>query len=369
MFREYAKPVAIFAASRLVNLSALAVSMIVTPGATFADVLQRWDGVWYLAVARAGYPDHVPTGSGTAAQSTISFFPAFPMLVRGLHIVARVGYLTSALVIVALAGAAAAVALHRLVRRIRDEATADAVVAVCCFFPGTIALSLPYSEALALLAVIVCCLALLQERWVIAGVAGAVATATRPNTLGVVAAAAVAAFIAIRTQQRTGDLPPSARLRPIVAPVLAAMGFVGFVGYLWARTGSLTALTDSQRRGWNGGVSFAQSITDVVDYIGQPGDTGLAIIVMSIAVAVVSIVVLVVAKDMPLPLKVYGVVTLLIGLTTIGMRPRFVLLAFPIFLAWADRAKGGILAALVGTSAVLLGTYTVLMTNPGYPSP
>src|SRR5438128_829027 len=70
-------------------------------------------------------------------------------------------------------------------------------VALFCFFPGAMVLSLAYSEALMLALAIGCLLALLKERWVTAGVLGAFATATRPNAVALVAACAWAAGTAI----------------------------------------------------------------------------------------------------------------------------------------------------------------------------
>ena len=357
MTRRIVKPVAIFAVSRLVNLTALVVSKTLTPPSTMGEVFRRWDGAWYVATAQFGYPDTVPEGDG--AQSTISFFPAFPMLMRLADRATGAGLVVSGVVIVAIAGAVAAVAFHRLTAHLRDDDTADRATALLCFFPGTIALSLVYAEALALLAVVASCYWLVREKWVLAGLAGAIATATRPNTLGIVVAAAVAAYLANRRHRS---------VVPFAAPILSIGGVGAFVLYLWARTGRADALVVSQRTGWRGGFSPGQSVVDLADYLREPTDTGRFVIAATIVFSVASIVVLVRSK-LPLPLVVYGVVTLLIGMTTIGHRPRFALLAFPIFIAWAARVRPAVHSTLVGASAVLLGTYTVLMTNPGYPSP
>src|SRR3954452_850199 len=190
-------PLALFAGSRLVTLPAFGVSMLLTPGSNFAKVLREWDGGWYLNVAANGYPRHVPTSFGPEAQTTIAFFPLFPALARGVSEITGLGLETSAMVIVLLCGAASAVLLWQLVARLRDAATADRAVALFVFFPGTMVFSMVYSEALAVMLVIGCCWALVERRWVIAGVLGALATATRPNTGAVVLAAAVAAAIAV----------------------------------------------------------------------------------------------------------------------------------------------------------------------------
>ena len=67
----------------------------------------------------------------------------------------------------------------------------------------------------------VCFWFLLEERWLLAGVAAALASATRPNGVALVAACAVAAFIAIRQRRDWWSL---------VAPLLAPIGFIALPG-------------------------------------------------------------------------------------------------------------------------------------------
>jgi len=237
---------------------------------------------------------------------------------------------------------------------------ADATVALFVFFPGTIALSMVYSEALAVALVIGCCWALLERRWIVAGVLGALATATRPNTGAVVLAAAVAAFLEIR---RHGDW------RALAAPVLAPLGLIGYLGFLWWWTGDVNAWGDTQWHGWHERFVPHQSALDVIHYVrGRFHDVSLMVVVLTILFAIVAAV-LVVRSDMPSVLKVFALGTIAIGMTSAGLRPRFVLLAFPVFLALADRLDRTSLLVVVGGWAVLLGCYCVLMSTPFYPSP
>src|SRR3954451_12063034 len=353
-------PLALFAGSRLVTLPAFGVSMLLAPGGGIAKVLRQWDGGWYLNLAANGSPRHVPMTFGPEAQTTIAFFPLFPALARAVSTVTGLGLEASAMVVVLLCGAAASVALWSLVARLRDDATADATVALFVFFPGTIALSMVYSEALAVALVIGCCWALLERRWVIAGILGALATATRPNTGAVVLAAAVAAAIEVR---RHGNW------RSLAAPLLAPLGAIGYLGFLWWWTGDAMAWGDTQWHGWHERFVPHQSALDVFHYVrGRFHDVSLMVVVLTILFAILAAV-LVLTSDMPAVLRVFAVGTLAIGMTSAGLRPRFVLLAFPVFLALADRLDRTSLLVVVGGSAVLLGSYCVLMSTPFYPSP
>ena len=78
--------------------------------------------------------------------------------------------------------------------------------------PGSFVLSFSYSEALMLALVGATLLLLLDERWLLAGLSAAAATASRPNAIAICAACAVAAWIAWR---RHHDWRALARTVPV----------------------------------------------------------------------------------------------------------------------------------------------------------
>jgi hypothetical protein len=66
----------------------------------------------------------------------------------------------------------------------------------------------------------------------------------------------------------------------------------------------------------------------------------------------------------PIPFKVYGAgVGLLHLMTSLGPRPRFILAAFPLIVALADRLKGLSFTVVFGTFAVVLGAVGVLTVS------
>jgi hypothetical protein len=71
--------------------------------------------------------------------------------------------------------------------------------------------------------------------------------------------------------------------------------------------------------------------------------------------------------SMPLWLKVYALVTLAFTMNSFGARPRFLVMAFPLFIGLADRARGTSLTILVGGFAGLLMIYLVMMSTPFFP--
>jgi Gpi18-like mannosyltransferase len=343
-----------------VSLAALGVGMLFTPGANLVKQFRAWDGGWYLSIATHGYVRHIPPGTGNPAQANVAFFPLFPILVRAVHTVTGMGLERSGAAVVCVFGAGASVGFWLLVRRLRDEATADRAVALFVFFPGTIVFSLLYAESVALCFAIFCCLFLLERRWVLAGLCGALATAARPNAAGVVVAAAIAAVFAFRERRS---------LRPFVALVLAPLGAIAFFLFLWSWTGSWRSWNDVQRRGWHDRFVWDQSWIDIHRWLRHPWhDVSLTVIVLSTIFGVIALVLLL-RTAMPVWLKAYALVALAFTMTSLGMRPRFILMAFPVFIALADRARNTSLTFLVGSFAGLLTVYTVIMSTPFFPFP
>ncbi|HKN40392.1 MAG TPA: hypothetical protein VJ456_14950, partial [Acidimicrobiia bacterium] len=111
------RAVRVYGWSRLLTLvTALAAGLRVGGGPM--PFLNIWDAGWFLAVARDGYPHRIPTAAGHAVQSTLAFFPLFPLL---LKIVAVLTPLSDALAGVAVslaAGAVAVVMIHRTALRL-----------------------------------------------------------------------------------------------------------------------------------------------------------------------------------------------------------------------------------------------------------
>ena len=81
----------------------------------------------------------------------------------------------------------------------------------------------------------------------LAGLAAAVATASRPNAIAICAACAVAAWIAWRRHRDW---------RAWIAPALSPLGAVAFQLFLWARTGEPGVWFRVQDEAWSEGVSF-----------------------------------------------------------------------------------------------------------------
>ena len=219
--RTLSRPLLIYTASRAVTFLAAWTVTIGHPGMRVFDVLGRWDGTWYIKAATEGYPASLPHHLiGVAAQSPIAFFPAYPALVRFVWWLTPLSPLASAVLVSFLVGAVATILIGLLAKQVTgDEDTAERAVILFCFFPGAIVLSLVYAEGVMIIGAALCLLALLQRRWVLAGAAGAVASAARANGLVLTLCCA---WVAVEAIRRDRDW------RALAAPLIAPLGTLAY---------------------------------------------------------------------------------------------------------------------------------------------
>lgn len=350
-------PVAAYLTSRFTVLVAMWLADVAVADRSFFDLGKRWDGGWYFQTALVGYPHEVPTVAGRAVQSTLGFFPLFPMAARAVAVLPGVGPLTAAVAISLVGGLVATVLVWRLADVVWDRATADRAAVLFAFLPGSFVFSIAYSEGLMLALSAACLVLLYRQRWLLAGLAAALATATRPNALALVAAAAVAAVLAIRRDRTWSAL---------VAPALAPAGFVAFNVFLRLRTGEWNAYSRTQSEGWGQVVSPWATPRVIADFWRNPfADVNVALLVVGTVLGVACVALLLAARP-PAIILAYtaGLLVLCLSSEILGMRPRFFLTAFPLVYGVARVARGQAHSIAVGVEAAVLGSLTfVTMTT------
>jgi hypothetical protein len=142
-----ATPLALYAASRVVVLLLLS-SVARARNYDLGHYLRAWDGKWYLLIARAGYVTHIPPGRGNPAQCDLGFFPLLPLIIRGIHAVTHLGWLTCGEVAITAAGAAGSVVLWRYLREFVEESSATRGLALVLFCPAAVVLSMGRGDRL-----------------------------------------------------------------------------------------------------------------------------------------------------------------------------------------------------------------------------
>lgn len=294
------------------------------------SVLTSWDGRWYLELVRLGYPDSIPSNiTYDQLEARAAFFPMYPGAVRVLDALLPGGDTLAALVLNTVLGAIAMVLVGLLARRVFDTTVAARSMVLFSIFPGSFVLSFAYSEALFIVFAASCLLLLLDEQWLLAGLAAALATATRPNGVAIVAACVVAAAIAIKTKRQWSSL---------ISVLLAPVGFVGFQLYVDDTAGESGAWFRVQREAWSEGTSFgATAVKNTFGFITSPFDSPADALTFLSLVALGIMIFAAWQKRLPLPWIAFSAVIIALMLIpeTVTARPRFVFTAFPLLIAVA----------------------------------
>jgi hypothetical protein len=191
-------------------------------GDALAAPAARWDGVWYLVIARYGYrPD-----LGVYTSSRTAFFPLYPLTLRAVSWLGSPPILAGVLVSV-LAFAFALYGIHRLTtlelaHHARPSFSGDRLtqaarmaVLATAFAPMAFFFSAVYSESLYLALSVGLFWSARHGRWMWVGVLGALAGATRSAGLVLMLPALIIYLYGPR-EDRAPDLAGAlvSRLRP-----------------------------------------------------------------------------------------------------------------------------------------------------------
>ncbi|HXQ91038.1 MAG TPA: hypothetical protein VN768_05715 [Acidimicrobiales bacterium] len=350
--RLLVRPTVIYLASRALTVAAMAGAAPIA-NLSLTGAFDRWDTKWFMRAAATGWPSRIVTEHGHVTATTIAFLPVYPLAFRWFSALTGCPLLLSAAIVSGVTGLTATLAVWALVRRFAGPPAAERAVLLFAFFPGTFVFSLGYSEGIAITCVALGLLALLRRRWVVAGLLGAVATATIPVALAFAVSCLWAAVVAIRRDREW---------RALAAPVLAPVGFVAYQLWLWAHTGNPSAWRLTERGGWKSYVSPAYPFEVVWKFVTHPisstATTNLLVVCMAFSVVCA---VIAIRQRQPGPVLVYGLGAAVVALVAapVGLRPRFILDAFPLVIALAVQLKGRSLRTVLWISALLLVVITV----------
>jgi hypothetical protein len=309
--------------------------------------LARWDSVWYLGIAHAGY-----------AGDSSAFFPLYPLLVRALAPTGSPAALLVMSYVVSLAALAGALyLLHRLAALELGERFAGPTVVLLALFPGALWLGAPYSESLFLLLSVGAFYAARTGRWAWAGACAALGSATR--SAGVVL---VVPLLVLWWQSA-----PRRRVRDLAWIALAPAGIAAYSLYLaltigdgfaylhlqevWFRSfaGPFGAVPDAAVAAYDGLRQLMSGARTPVFFTAAGGDPfavswhNLELFGFLVVAAVATIGVV---RRLPLAYGAYLLAALALPLSfPVGPQPlmslpRFLGVLFPLFM-WLALACGG----------------------------
>jgi len=250
---------AVYSASRVVTTSILMAFAArqednpwteANPG--YLDFARLWDGHWYWIIAAVGYPEEIPRDDdGLAQENAWAFMPVYPMLVRaGLGLTgggSAIDFAAVAVTISVVAGGAAALLFHALLRRWMSAGAAMLGTALFCLAPLSPIYQVAYAEALHLALLFLALLLVLERRWAPLAVVVTVMALTRPSGLAFALLLALVWLWRWRRARR-GIEPFGMRERVTLLSVTAVAGFAGLAwpGIVALATGDFLGYTDTE---------------------------------------------------------------------------------------------------------------------------
>jgi hypothetical protein len=288
---------------------------------------------WSVGIAEHGYH---PGPFKADGPHNWAFFPLFPLI---LHLVS---YLTGEFVLTGMGLShlfflVGLFLLHRLGLSFGLSAdAADRCIAYLAFFPTSYFFSVPLTEALFLMLTVGSFYSAKQERWWLAGVCGAFASATR--TAGVLLLPA----LAILYWQTHRPLRPLRK--EILALLLVPVGLVCFMIYLKVITGNPFAFRDTMAT-WGREAGFF--LRPLYDYLRHPiaiashWDFRLLNFLTPVFALTAGVVLV---RRSQFALGAYALLSVLLALssTLLQSQARYMMVVFPVYLVlatWTSRPK------------------------------
>jgi hypothetical protein len=328
----------------------------------FLSYWAHWDGAWYTEIATEGYDVHAPAST--------AFFPVFPMILRvGASLGG--GPALWGVLISLVATLFALYFLYRIAAKFRGRETARAATLAFAFFPTAFFLNAPFTEALFVASAAGSFWAAYVRRdMLLAGLLGALAAATRNS--GVLLLIPLL-YEWLRDRQEFG-------WRGLWEVALVPTGLLGYMAFLWTRFGDPMVFAQAQSDYWGRGltnplttledawISAGESMSYLLDLAplfldssASPthelcgtcasGAVNIAFFVFFLVLMGIGFAVL------PPGLSIFSFVVMLLHILTpspmiplLGL-PRFVLEAFPLFLA---------LGLLLARSRLALGAWLLI---------
>ncbi|HEV7744790.1 MAG TPA: mannosyltransferase family protein [Pyrinomonadaceae bacterium] len=284
---------------------------------------------WYLGIAEHGY-DHMPFNADVPRNW--AFFPLFPLLLR------LASYVTGEFVITGmllshLCFLLALFLLHRLTLLFNlNVDDADRCLFYLAVFPVSYFFSVPLPESLFLMLTVASFYFAKSERWWLAGLCGALASATRTTGVLLLPALAVLYWEMYRPL-----IPIRALRKDGLALLLVPAGLVSFMIYLHAITGNALAFKGAMAA-WGRKAGFFFS--PLLDYLSHPAEIAAhwdfrLLNFLAVTIALACGVALL--KRRQFALATYTLLAVLVALSSalLQSQARYAMVVFPVYMALA----------------------------------
>ncbi|MDX2031750.1 MAG: hypothetical protein SF339_13840 [Blastocatellia bacterium] len=288
----------------------------------------RSDGGWYLGIARDGYEQKRYDADG---PHNWAFFPLYPLLVRGAASLTG-EYPLTAMGLSNLFLLLGLITLHKTVLAFGyGKLIANRTVLYTALFPASYFFSLPWTTSLFLLTTTSSFLAAKNNRWWLAGLLGALASATRYNGVFLFPALLIMYW---QTAPRPRRLEPK-----LFGLLLAPVGLLLYMAYLYDVTGNPLAFADAQRA-W--GIQWGWFWRPIWGFVSSPFalSEGWNFRLLNFAVTVMTLSCGgVMLKRREWAWACYTFISALVPLSLFTLQARYVVTIFPVFALLAQAGR------------------------------
>lgn len=321
-----------------------------------ADAFCQWDCNWYMTLVKNGY-DLEPHGHLAQDAANWAFFPLFPLLTRGLGDLLSIDYMYAAYLISNAAFLAALFVMYEYCKRWFDEETSLFCVALLAFSPYSFYFSVPYTEALFILLALLVFLFSTTNRWLLAGLAAAMLSATR--TVGVMIIFPMLIIMAGNIGLRNLISFRAGTEKAFLALLLVPLGLFLFMLFLYHHVGDALAFKNVQMA-WRREIGSPLHVL----FSGFGSWSRLTYYAVVSALGILLSIYLVYRKRLAEGAWL-AIGTLIPLSTSLIAMPRYIFAIFPIYIAIALITENHLNArkTIIAVSAVLLGALSVVWTN------
>jgi hypothetical protein len=365
----------IYAAVRILSLVVAALLLHVGRFRAFhwslVHLTVSWDSIRFLYIAAYGYAN-VP--GWQHPDSILASYPGYPLVIDTIAWVPGIGLKRAAFAVTIAAGLAAAWGLTRLgMALIGDRRLSLLMVAVWAAAPASIVLSMAYSEALFCALAVWCLVALVERRWLIAGVLTIGAGLARSSTAVALVAAVAVATLPIVIAALRARQPAAMWWRPAVALLISPLGVLAFWAYSALRLRHFEGFIWLEKNGHDSfdfGLGVFLAVRDVL--LGRSS----AVHVMTLLVLATAVVLTIrsLTEKFPWCVHVYTlaivVIALGVGPLYLGSKPRFllpaVLLSVPVARLLAP-LPAWLLVLVIGVLGAVSVWFSLYLMSVGAP--
>lgn len=331
---------AVLITAAITGIKLLVLSLVgIRAGHSVSWALSRWDAQFYMGIAEGGYFHPTsPIIDGPPWERSLAFFPAIPGIIDALT---RLGFnpLTAGVVFSQCCSLLACAGAMALASRMGAGRAGQAMAAVAILgAPLAITMAMPYSEALFLALALWALVAMIDERYLQAGVLCCVAGLARLTAVDLIA---VLILVVAWRMWRTRRL----NIAGIVAVLISPIGLFSYLAYANHHLADAGGYFGIQKQGWHSAFDFGAATVRFLMRVAFDPEANVgyflsALIIVGAVVVLLTSLQAAFRGQLPWIVWLFGAAIIANVLLSDGImhsRPRLLLPAYVLLFPWVVR--------------------------------